>query len=54
VTDLALLTISRPSQSYVDLLQELQITALWYEAESCEGIRGSGKSWKSVQALLPK
>ena len=52
-TDLALLTISRPSQSHLDLLHELQITALWFADEDCEDLRGSGKSWKSVQALSP-
>lgn len=53
-TDLALLTISRPSQSHIDLLHELQITSLWFADEDCKDVMGSGKSWKSVQALLSK
>src|SRR5260370_41552002 len=48
-TDLALLTISRPSPSHVDLLHELQITALWFVNENCGGRNGVGQSWKSIQ-----
>jgi len=51
-TDLALLTISRPAQTYVDLMLELQISALWFDAESCQRLSGEGKVWEGLKAAL--
>jgi hypothetical protein len=47
-TDLAILTISRPRQSYVDLLLDLQISVLWFNSEACTTLKGEGKAWQSV------
>jgi hypothetical protein len=45
-TDLAVLTIGKPEQSYVDLLLvDLGITVLWFEDESCQVLRGRGNAW---------
>jgi len=51
-TDLALFTISRPPQSYLDLMLELQISALWFDAEPCQSLSGEGKVWKGLKAAL--
>jgi hypothetical protein len=51
-TDLALLTISRPSESHLELLQELQITALWFTAVDCVALEGSGKAWMPINSLV--
>jgi hypothetical protein len=53
-TDLAILTISRPDQSYVDLLLDLQITILWFTSEACHTLDGEGKAWLPVSATLAK
>jgi hypothetical protein len=47
-TDLAILTISRPYQSYVDLLLDLQISVLWFNSEACSTLEGEGKAWASM------
>jgi hypothetical protein len=48
-TDLAILTISRPSSDYVALLTDLGITALWFGHESCKRISGGeGQAWSAV------
>jgi hypothetical protein len=52
VTDLAILTISRPSQDYVELLQDLQITPLWFPDERCQTLAGDGKAWESLKSIL--
>lgn len=52
-TDLALLTISRPPQTYLDLMLELQISALWFDAERCQSLSGEGKVWEGLKAALP-
>ena len=51
-TDLAILTISPPSESHVELMHDLQITALWFKDEHCLELTGAGKSWKTLEALL--
>src|ERR1022692_1102240 len=51
-TDLAILTISRPPQGYVDFLQELQITSLWFATESCQTLAGDGKIWDALKSAL--
>ena len=51
-TDLAILTISRPHQSYVDLLLDLQISVLWFNSEACRTLKGEGKAWASVYKAL--
>src|ERR1035441_9592212 len=51
-TDLAILTILRPSSTYTELMQELQITPLWFTEESCQTLAGEGKSWKSLKAQM--
>lgn len=55
-TDLAILTIGPPERSYLELLLDLGITALWFEEEKCESMRGNGKAWAAVSArehLMP-
>ena len=48
-TDLAVVTITRPAQDYVDLLIELGITALWFGNESCKQVNGGeGKAWSAI------
>jgi hypothetical protein len=47
-TDLALLTIKPPSKSYRDLLNEQQITALWFTDEKCLALQGEGKAWRPI------
>ena len=49
-TDLAVLTISRPARTYVDLLLDLQISPLWFADESCKHLRGEGKAWRGIKA----
>jgi hypothetical protein len=53
-TDLAVLTITRPPQEYMELLQDLQITVLWFEDTGCGALSGDGKAWKLLKArILP-
>ena len=48
-TDLVVLTIPSPTPDYVDLLNDLGITAIWFEDESCEQIAGGqGKAWAAI------
>jgi len=47
-TDLAVLTISRPSPAYLDLLRELKISALWFGNDNCKSLKGEGKVSRSV------
>jgi hypothetical protein len=51
-TDLAILTISRPHPSYVDLLLDLQISVPWFNSEACSILKGEGKAWASVRKAL--
>jgi hypothetical protein len=48
-TDLAVLTIGKPEQSYLDLLLGLGITSIWFEEEGCQGLQGEGIAWRSLQ-----
>jgi hypothetical protein len=49
-TDLAILTIGKPTDPYLKLMQELNINALWFDAESCQSLRGSGPALNPLQA----
>ncbi len=51
-TDMAFITITRPDQSYVEFLLDLQITVLWFEDESCTKLCGEGKAWDAVKKLM--
>ena len=51
-TDLALLTISRPQKTFLDLLFDLQISALWFDDGHCQKISGEGKAWEGLQAAF--
>jgi hypothetical protein len=51
-SDLAVLTILPPSPSYIELLEELQITALWYTDETCQKIGGAGRAWPVIKNLV--
>jgi len=52
-TDLAILTITRPPKEYMELLQDLQITALWFGNADCVALSGDGRAWKGLEAQLP-
>lgn len=48
-TDLVLLTIARPTSDYIDLLNDLDITAIWFGDETCKKIAGGqGKVWAAI------
>lgn len=48
-TDLVMLTILSPTPDYIDLLNDLGITAIWFGDESCKKISGGqGKAWKAI------
>jgi len=48
-TDLVVLTIPSPAPDYIDLLNDLGITAIWFGDESCEKIAGGqGKAWAAI------
>lgn len=51
-TDLAILTILTPPHSYIALMQDLQITSLWFTGEGCRILSGSGKIWKTIEAMM--
>src|SRR5882672_2150407 len=40
-TDLAILTITRPPQPYMEFLLDLQISILWFTNETCSDINGA-------------
>lgn len=48
-TDLAIMTIGRPSKSYVDFLLDLQISILWFSDEKCSDMEGEGKAWSAIK-----
>jgi hypothetical protein len=50
LTDLALLTISSPSNDYLELLAELNISSLWFPDGSCKKLDGSGSVWTKVSS----
>ena len=48
-TDLVVLTIPSPAPDYIDLLNDLGITAIWFDDEGCEQIAGGqGKAWAAI------
>jgi hypothetical protein len=48
-TDLVVLTILSPPPDYVDLLNDLGITAVWFGDENCGQIAGGqGKAWAGI------
>jgi hypothetical protein len=52
-TDLALLTIARPAPDYIELLNDLGITAMWFGNENCKQIAGGkGKAWPPIAACI--
>ncbi len=51
-TDLAVLTISRPPLKYVNLLVELQITAVWFANDSLKKLDGRGQAWESLSKAV--
>ena len=52
-TDLAVLTISKPDQSYMDLLLvDRGITALWFEDDTCQVLKGDGNAWHALTSKL--
>ena len=52
VTDLCLLTIRPPADSYQELLLDLEITALWFEQEDCKSMQGIGKAWAALRERM--
>lgn len=53
-TDLAIMTITKPSKPYLTLLHDLQITAVWFITEDCTSLTGEGKAWKELKAALSR
>lgn len=51
-TDLALLTIRPPAQAYLDLLNSMQINALWFTGDTCESLTGVGPAWNVLKTSL--
>jgi hypothetical protein len=51
-TDLAVLTISQPTDSHIELMLDLQITVLWFGDEECSFLLGKGKAWQTLKANL--
>ena len=51
-TDLAVLTITPPPKEYMELLQDLQITVLWFADPHCGALSGDGKAWKALKARI--
>ncbi len=51
-TDLALLTITPPPKEYMELLQDLHITALWFANPDCGALSGNGKAWRALKARI--
>jgi hypothetical protein len=51
-TDLGFLTITKPKQTYIDLLLDLQISAVWFTDESCESLNGTGKAWTPLKQAI--
>ena len=47
-----MLTISRPSKSYCDLLLDLQISPIWFRNENCDSLEGAGKAWEALKDSL--
>jgi hypothetical protein len=51
-TDLAMLTIVQPPQPYIELLFDLQISALWFTDKTCSELAGSGKVWSTIEKVV--
>ena len=51
-TDLAFLTITEPEPTYIELLLDLQISALWFTDESCGSLNGIGKAWTAFKLAM--
>ena len=51
-TDLAVLTITPPPKDYIELLQDLQVTVLWFTDSGCSALAGDGKAWKALKARI--
>ena len=51
-TDIAILTISEPTASYLDLMHDHQITALWFIGDKCTELTGNGKIWKPLSLQI--
>ncbi len=51
-TDLAILTITTPTASYIDLMHDHQITTLWFNDEKCGKLMGDGKIWKPLSLQI--
>lgn len=51
-TDLAILTITAPTASYIDLMHDHQITTLWFNDEKCGKLMGDGKIWKPLSMQI--
>jgi hypothetical protein len=51
-TDLAVLTITPPPKEYIELLQDLQITVLWFGDTGCGALSGDGKAWKALKPRI--
>lgn len=51
-TDLAVLTMARPQKTFIDLLFDLQISALWFHDELCQRLSGEGKVWEGLRIGL--
>ncbi len=50
--DLAVLSIGAPPKSYIKLLQDLQITPVWFTNGNCERIVGDGKVWEALKTAI--
>ena len=46
--------MSRPHTSYIELLMDLGITALWFQDERCKNITGRGKAWSALAVGVKK
>jgi hypothetical protein len=52
-TDPVVLTIPSPPPDYIDLLNDLGITAIWFGDETCEKIAGGkGKTWEAIASSI--
>lgn len=51
-TDLAVLTMTCPPKEYMELLQDLQITVLWFADPHCGALSGDGKAWKALKTQM--
>lgn len=52
-TDLVVLTIPSPAPDYIDLLNDLGITTMWFGDEGCAQIAGGqGKAWDAIAEAI--